>query len=200
MQASDAIREGPARHTLRGTAAVNQPENAPGRLRILVAEDNTINQSLFRALLEPAGHEVRMARNGAEAVAALQRESFDVVLMDVHMPIMDGTTAAARIRLLDGPAAKVPIIAVTGDAMVGDRERYLNAAMNGYVSKPIDANELYEAIAALVPKARIASEALVTGGGPGAASTETAVPSAIKGEDAAREGPFGASRKSARGG
>jgi CheY-like chemotaxis protein len=121
-------------------------------LRILVAEDNTINQSLFRALLEPEGHEVRIARDGAEALAAIQREPFDLVLMDIHMPVMDGPTTAARIRLLEGPAARVPIIAVTGDAVAGDRERFLNAAMNGYVSKPIDSCELYAEIAALVPK------------------------------------------------
>jgi len=178
-----------------GSATINQPESAPGRLRILVAEDNTINQSLFRALLEPSGHEVRMARNGAEALAALQREPFDVVLMDVHMPIMDGTTAAARIRLLEGPAAKVPIIAVTGDAMVGDRERYLNAAMNGYVSKPIDANELYEAIAAVVPKARIAAETFDASQGLGAAAaTEAAVP-ATDVENASAADPRAAVRK-----
>jgi PAS domain S-box-containing protein len=137
-----------------------KPKSEPGRLRILVAEDNTINQSLFRALLEPAGHEVRMARNGAEAVAAIQREPFDIVLMDVHMPVMDGLTAAARIRLLDGPAARVPIIAVTGDAMVADRERYLHGAMDGYVSKPIVAHELFDAISALVTNRQTSSDGI----------------------------------------
>jgi DNA-binding response OmpR family regulator len=115
------------------------------------------------------------------------------------MPIMDGTTAAARIRLLEGPAASVPIIAVTGDAMVGDRERYLNAAMNGYVSKPIDANELYEAIAALVPKARIASGISATGDQLGATEMGTSASPATEGEGTTAEEPRAAARKSASG-
>lgn len=173
------------------SAVSDWPDNAPGRLRILVAEDNTINQSLFRALLEPGGHEVRMARNGAEALAAVQREQFDLVLMDVHMPIMDGPTAAARIRLLEGHAATVPIIAVTADTMVADRERYLGAAMNACVSKPIDARELYEAIAANVPKARAPADEPPHGrDAPSSSQTGPAASTATEGE---------ATRKRARG-
>ena len=106
-------------------------------LRILVAEDDEVNRLVIEAFLKPGGHRLRFVHNGAEAVAAVQREAFDLVLMDVMMPGMDGPTATAAIRALPGPAARLPIVALTANAMQGDRQRYLAAGMDGYASKPI---------------------------------------------------------------
>jgi two-component system, sensor histidine kinase and response regulator len=120
-------------------------------LRILVAEDNRVNQILIVRLLEKQGHTTVVASNGLEALAALDKQAFDVVLMDVQMPEMDGFEAATIIRQReDGAAARQPIIAITAHAMKGDRERCLAAGMDSYVSKPICPEELFEAIDALV--------------------------------------------------
>ena len=115
------------------------------RLRILLAEDNAINQKIASRLLEKAGHHVTLAPDGRQALAALDRENFDVVLMDVQMPEMDGfeTTAAIRARERDN-GKRLPIIAMTAHAMQGDRERCLAAGMDGYIAKPIQARELIE--------------------------------------------------------
>jgi signal transduction histidine kinase/CheY-like chemotaxis protein len=114
-------------------------ETTPGTLRILLAEDNTVNQYLAVRLLEKAGHQVETATNGRAAIAALQRDRFDLALMDLQMPEMDGLEATALIREQErATGAHLPIIALTANAMVGDRERCLQAGMDGYVSKPID--------------------------------------------------------------
>tara|TARA_R110002072_G_scaffold42848_6_gene120748 strand:+ start:3990 stop:5672 length:1683 start_codon:yes stop_codon:yes gene_type:complete len=107
-------------------------------LRILVAEDNSVNQTVIRAMLERAGHRVDTVANGAEAITAATSQTYDVILMDVHMPEMDGVSATRRIRELSGPAGETPIIALTANAMKGDRETYLEAGMDDYVAKPID--------------------------------------------------------------
>ncbi len=123
-------------------------------LRILLTEDNLTNQMLATTLLEKQGHQVAVAGNGKEALAALERETFDLILMDVQMPEMDGFEATACIRERErGTDRHLPIIAMTAHAMKGDRERCLNAGMDGYVSKPIQTHELFGAIAALVPEA-----------------------------------------------
>jgi PAS domain S-box-containing protein len=114
------------------------------RLCVLLAEDNLVNQKLALRLLERRGHAVTVAGNGREALAALQRQPFDVVLMDVQMPDMDGLEAAAAIRRDEHKTGThVPIIAMTAYAMKGDRERCLAAGMDGYISKPIRASELF---------------------------------------------------------
>jgi CheY-like chemotaxis protein len=112
-------------------------------LRILVAEDNTVNQLLIRRLLEKRGHVVTMVDNGEEALSAGLREEFDLVLMDVQMPRMDGMEACAQLRAHErqGGVSR-RIYAMTAYAMPGDRERCLEAGMNGYVSKPIRPGEL----------------------------------------------------------
>src|SRR5690606_17234024 len=101
-------------------------------------------------LLEHSGHEVRLARNGAEAVAALEEDAeneIDLVLMDLHMPGMDGFTATARIRTLETAHAQIPIIALTANAMADDRQACLDAGMDDYLSKPVAAEELADALA-----------------------------------------------------
>ena len=124
-------------------------------LRVLLAEDNVVNQRVAQRLIERRGHAVTVANNGREAVEIFQQAPFDVVLMDVQMPEMDGLSATAAIRELQrASGARVPIIAVTAHAMVGDRERCLSAGMDGYVSKPIDAAKLFEAIDTLVAVGR----------------------------------------------
>jgi signal transduction histidine kinase len=121
-------------------------------LRILMAEDNSVNQKLVSRLLEKRGYSVVTVTDGHQALAALEREPFDVVLMDVHMPSMGGfeATAAIRKRERETPAPPVRIIAMTASAMKGDRERCLAAGMDGYVSKPISDKELFETIEELV--------------------------------------------------
>ena len=116
------------------------------RLEILVAEDNAVNQKLMAHMLEALGHDCVFAADGQEAVAHAAKGGFDVVLMDVQMPVLDGIGATRRIRELGTAAAKVPIVAVTANAMADDREKYLAAGMDGYVSKPLNLTNLAAAI------------------------------------------------------
>ena len=115
-------------------------------LRILVAEDNHINQMLVSLLIDRAGHRCDMVGNGLEAVIAVRTTPYDLVLMDIQMPEMDGPAATREIRRLTGAAAAIPIIAVTANAMEGHREEYLDVGMNDYVSKPLDVPRLLEVI------------------------------------------------------
>ena len=118
------------------------------KLHVLLAEDNAINLKLAVRLLEKQGHSVTVANDGSEAVAAVERGEFDVVLMDVQMPNMSGLEAAAAIRVLErGTGRHVPIVAMTAHAMKGDEESCLNAGMDAYVAKPIHAGRLMEVIA-----------------------------------------------------
>jgi CheY-like chemotaxis protein len=125
-----------------------QPEEQAGSsLRILLAEDNPVNQRLARKLLERRGHQVSVAGNGREALALFDCQAFDVVLMDVQMPEMDGLEATAAIRIKEERTeGRVPIIALTAHAMKGDEERCLRAGMDGYVTKPVKADTLFDAI------------------------------------------------------
>ena len=114
-----------------------------GTLRILVAEDNSVNQMLAVRMLEKRGHRVHLTKNGLEAVAAVESEIFDLVFMDVQMPEMDGLVATAMIREKEKDGlTHVPIIALTAHAMKGDSDRCLAAGMDGYLSKPIRPQEL----------------------------------------------------------
>jgi CheY-like chemotaxis protein len=111
-----------------------------------------MNQKVAVRFLEKRGHVVVLARSGKEALNAWQKQSFDLVLMDVQMPEMDGFEATSMIREQEKPGAKhIPIIAMTAHAMVGDRERCLAAGMDDYVSKPIEAASLFAAIERVMP-------------------------------------------------
>ena len=115
------------------------------KLRVLLAEDNAVNQKIASRFLEKEGHHVTLASDGRQAIAALDRQNFDVVLMDVSMPEMDGFEATAIIRARERDTGKrLPIIAMTAHAMKGDRERCLAAGMDSYIAKPITAPELIE--------------------------------------------------------
>jgi signal transduction histidine kinase/CheY-like chemotaxis protein len=112
-------------------------------LRILLAEDNRINQIFAIALLQKAGHSVEVAANGHLAVDAMRRSDFDVVLMDQQMPELDGIGATREIRQMPEPKRSIPIIAMTANAMAGAEQEYLNAGMDDYVSKPVQAEVLF---------------------------------------------------------
>ena len=116
-------------------------------LRILVAEDNLINQKVISWMLEPLNCRLDIVDNGLEAVAAVARSTYDLVLMDVQMPEMDGVVATQEIRSLGGTLGAIPIIAMTANAMQGDRESYLEKGATDYVAKPIDQRELLGVIA-----------------------------------------------------
>jgi CheY-like chemotaxis protein len=138
-------------------------------LRILVAEDNPVNQQVAVSLLNRRGHTVVVAGNGREALAALENQVFDLVLMDVQMPEMDGLQATALIREKEKTSGgHLPIVAMTAHAMKGDRERCLAAGMDRYVVKPIHAKALFTAIEELA--------------GPEPAVLETAPPAAASSE------------------
>ena len=119
-------------------------ESAPGSaVRILVAEDNPVNQTLILNILKKAGYSAVLAVNGTEVLAAIEREHFDLILMDVQMPLMDGFDATAAIRKAEkGTGSHVPVVAITAHAMQGDRERCLAAGMDDYLTKPLDLAKL----------------------------------------------------------
>jgi two-component system sensor histidine kinase/response regulator len=115
----------------------------PRQLRILLAEDNLINQKVARRMLEKEHHSVTVVGNGREALKALERQPFDLILMDIQMPEMDGLQATIAIREEEQKGKeRIPIIALTAHVMSGDRERCLAAGMDGYASKPISIAEL----------------------------------------------------------
>ncbi len=143
--------------TLLGESVSREPKPAAARrqakrakmgaLRILLAEDNPVNQKLAVQLLKKRGHNVEVVNNGSEALAVSERRSFDLVLMDVQMPVMGGLEATMQIRKREKrTGAHLPIVAMTAHAMKGDRERCLEAGMDGYVSKPVRKKDLFDAI------------------------------------------------------
>jgi len=133
-------------------AAPGRPAVAEGGFRVLLAEDNMVNRRLAIRLLEGAGHRVSAVETGVAAVAAFERNEFDLILMDLQMPEMGGIDATAAIRALERArgGARLPIIALTAHAMHGDRERCLEAQMDGYVSKPIRRADLFAEISRLM--------------------------------------------------
>lgn len=126
----------------------------PPPLRILLAEDNRINQRLVQIMLQKLGHSVEVAANGKEAVAAVESGSFDAVLMDMQMPEMDGDEATRVIRAMPPPKNRIPIIALTADAMLEQRHSYFKAGVDDLVPKPIDWEDLSAALATATSKGR----------------------------------------------
>jgi two-component system, sensor histidine kinase len=125
------------------TVSANPAPAGTGSLRVLVAEDHPVNRQYMAALLEGMGHRPFFAGNGLEAVQAIREQRFDLVLMDLHMPLLDGVAATLSIRALpDGAAATVPIIALTADAFAQTRERCLMAGMNDFLAKPVSPEKL----------------------------------------------------------
>ncbi|HEC02463.1 MAG TPA: PAS domain-containing sensor histidine kinase, partial [Phycisphaerales bacterium] len=130
-----------------GAIASDKHRQAASSLNVLLAEDGLVNQKVAVNLLEQRGHRVTVANNGQEAVDALEKDSFDAVLMDVQMPAMDGFEATRIIREKEkNSGAHIPIIAMTAHAMEGDRERCLEAGMDAYIAKPIRATDLYDTL------------------------------------------------------
>ena len=115
-------------------------------LRVLLVEDNAVNQRVAQLILTKAGHAVDIVDSGRKAIDAVRAAAYDAVLMDIQMPDIDGIEATARIRALPPPAGAVPIIALTANALVGARDQYLAAGMNGYVSKPFRPADLLTAL------------------------------------------------------
>lgn len=123
------------------TTLANTPQPSIGHRhfgKILIVEDNPTNQMLLTAMLSKDGHQVVVAENGLAGLSAIQNDDFDMVYMDVSMPVMDGLTATQHVRALGGSYTTLPIVAMTALAMPGDREKCLAAGMNGFISKPVD--------------------------------------------------------------
>jgi two-component system, sensor histidine kinase and response regulator len=125
-------------------SAVPRPHS--GGMRVLVAEDNPINQRVAQRMLARLGHSAHVVSGGAQALAALDAHPYDVILMDCQMPGMDGLQATAAVRARTGPERAIPIIAMTANAMKGDRERYLASGMSDYISKPVDLERLTDVL------------------------------------------------------
>jgi PAS domain S-box-containing protein len=145
----------PAPASIIDPHAISTPRRlkAISRLRILVAEDNPINQEVAVSILEREGFECRVASTGEEVLRLLEQEHFDVILMDCQMPVMDGLEATRRIRLAETGNRHLPIIAMTAEALHGDRERCLAAGMDDYLSKPVTVEQLLAAIKRWAPTA-----------------------------------------------
>ncbi len=140
-----------------GRISMPRVERVSRPLRVLLAEDNVVNQRVAVGLLSRRGHEVTVVENGADAVDAVSRSLYDVILMDLQMPVMGGFEATGIIRASEAEVGRrTPIIAMTAHAMSGDRERCLAAGMDSYVAKPIDPDDLYEALEQTSPRGRIA--------------------------------------------
>jgi CheY-like chemotaxis protein len=145
----DAAQRGdaPARSIAAATLPVPPPSIPPVHpVQILVAEDNLVNQRVVLGLLAKLGHRADAVRNGLEAVKAVETGAYDLVIMECQMPELDGFEATRRIRRLSGPNRTVPIVALTANAMQGDRERCLEVGMNDYVTKPVDVSRLAAAL------------------------------------------------------
>jgi CheY-like chemotaxis protein len=116
-------------------------------LRVLLAEDNQINAVLATTLMRRAGHKVDIAVNGDEAVRAVAGGPYDIVFMDMHMPVLDGLEASRRIRALGGRKGAVPIVALTANAMASDRQKCIAAGMNDFLSKPFEPQDIHAMLA-----------------------------------------------------
>jgi len=140
--------------TTIGAAQQTAPVEASSTsTRVLVAEDNATNQLIISTVLKKRGYRVELVANGQEALRALRDLPFDIVLMDVQMPVMDGIEATGRVREFAGSVANIPIIGVTAHALKGDRERFIAAGMNDYIEKPIRSDDMFAKIEQWVAEA-----------------------------------------------
>ena len=133
--------------------AQSQPEAWPAKKRVLLAEDIAINQEIALAFLAAAGHEVEVANNGAEALEAVSRRPFDLVLMDVHMPVMGGIEALRAIRMLPGAEREIAVIAMTANVLADELARFAEAGFDGHIGKPFNRDELARSVALATRKA-----------------------------------------------
>jgi CheY-like chemotaxis protein len=143
------IQVGSGRHSLvrvKSATALSSKTEWPGPLRVLLAEDNPVSRIVAARILETQGHSVYAVKNGQQAIEQIGRERFDVALMDISMPVMDGLAATEIIRKNEAAGEHLPIIAMTAHALAGDRECYLQAGMDGYVAKPLRAEDLLAAL------------------------------------------------------
>jgi CheY-like chemotaxis protein len=141
---------GPRTSSTKPAGRLRRPASAGAgmALRVLLAEDNPVNRRVATLLLEKQGHSVATAHDGTTALIATVEQDFDVILMDVQMPGMDGMQATALIRAREAiTGSHIPIIALTAHAMAGDRARFMEGGMDGYVAKPIRSRELFDTIA-----------------------------------------------------
>ncbi len=169
LDAMHAALAGPPASNPADQPLVTQHSVREGKhsLSVLLAEDNAVNRALMIQLLKKRGHRVTVAENGREAVEAHIRERFDVVLMDVQMPEMDGFEATAAIRAGEAPTGvHLPIIALTAHAMEGDRARCLAGGMDFYLTKPVRPGELYEMLEAAATRTHRTGEQAEASGGP----------------------------------
>lgn len=152
---SDKRREKQVKQPLKEVRMTQNADDTPP-MRILIAEDNQVNRLVIVGILERFAHDLTIVEDGKQAVQAVREKAgemaegkmpFDLILMDVQMPVIDGESATRLIRAMDGPSAQIPIVALTAHAMAGDRERYLQCGMDEYVSKPINPEALFDTIA-----------------------------------------------------
>ena len=146
-----ANMEQDVRSAVPASSATTEPEEL--KLNILLVEDNKLNQRVGAKMLEKMGCHVDVAENGREALAQLklsspesERPRYDIIFMDIQMPVLDGLKATSMIRAQEGEGARVPIVAITAHAMKGDREKFLEAGMDAYLSKPIRREDLRTAL------------------------------------------------------
>jgi CheY-like chemotaxis protein len=137
----------PAPLPVAAAGGARAPAEHAASARVLLVEDNRVNQAVARRMLEHLGHRVTVAENGRIAVQLVRREAFDLILMDCQMPELDGYEATREIRAAEGDGRRLPIVAMTAHAMVGDREQCLAAGMDDYLTKPVKMQELGETIA-----------------------------------------------------
>jgi CheY-like chemotaxis protein len=144
QEAGDSLAEKDGQAS--GMASSSKSDGKQG-FNILLAEDNLINQEVAIAFLETQNHRVTIAQNGLEALELIQREKFDLVLMDIQMPVMDGMEATRKIRELEQPKGEhLPIIAMTAFAVKGEKRKFIQAGMDDYITKPFDASDLFRKI------------------------------------------------------
>ena len=151
----------------------NGPSSRTG-VSVLLVEDHVMNQELVCAILGRANHKIDFANDGIEAIAAVKANAYDLILMDIQMPRMDGITAARTIRDLPGPAGQTPIIAMTAHALPEQVRAYWQAGMDDFVGKPFEQQDLHDAIRRVVGMPAVCDEAGQTTGRPGAPATRAA--------------------------